>query len=107
MNKNNYRKIQTILIIGLPIWGILFANLAVAAHFKNFCLIKFLTHHECWGCGLTRAFVEFCKFNFKHAYNYNPLIFIVVPVLLIIWFLLVKNEYKQSKKLLSNKKGTD
>ena len=90
MNKKNLYKI---FIVSLPFLAIIFANLAVAAHLKNFCLIKLLYHHECWGCGLTRAFVAFFQGDFIKAYNYNHLIVIIIPLLFVIWFVYLRKAF--------------
>lgn len=84
-----------IFVLSLPLLTIIFANVAVSAHFKNFCLFRWLFHHECMGCGLTRAFVALCRFEFSKALNYNPLIAIIVPTLLGIWIFLVKEVFKK------------
>ena len=49
------------------------------------CIFKFLTDIDCPGCGITRAFSELFKLNFKEAYNYNPRIIIIAPMLFFIW----------------------
>lgn len=43
------------------------------------CIFKTITGHSCWGCGLTRATLNFYTFNWKTAWDYNPLVFIVIP----------------------------
>lgn len=94
MSENKSIKIlKRIFLVCLPFIGAVFANVAVLAHFKNFCLIKLLTHHECWGCGLTRAFAEFSRFHFIEAYNYNHLIIVIIPVLVLLWIMLLKKEF--------------
>ena len=97
MNNNKYQKLKNIIIIGLPVWTILLVNIAAAAHFKNFCLIKLLFHHECWGCGLTRALAAFSRFHFIQAYKYNHLVFVVIPILICICIILIKKECRLSK----------
>jgi len=44
------------------------------------CLWKTTFHIECYGCGLTRAFIEILHCNFTDAFDHNPLIFIVLPL---------------------------
>lgn len=46
------------------------------------CLWKTLFHFHCPGCGLTTAFIEILNLNFVNAFNANPLIFIVLPIVL-------------------------
>lgn len=54
-------------------------------HPQPICLWKNLSGYNCPGCGITRAFHSLCILDFKSAYNYNPGIFIVAPLLLYIW----------------------
>ena len=91
--------LQRIFVISLPALAVILANWAVAAHFKNFCLIKMIFHHDCWGCGLTRAFAAFFCFFFIQAYNYNPRIVLVLPILFCIWIILVKKAFADDAKM--------
>lgn len=50
------------------------------------CFFHTLFDIHCPGCGLTRAFMSLMKLDFQSAYNYNPLIFIVIPS--IIYFII-------------------
>lgn len=96
MVKEVYLKIsRKIFVLSLPVLAVIFANLAVKAHFTHFCLIKFITGHECWGCGLTRAFAALSRLDVQKALEYNPLIIVVVPLLTFIWIMLLKKEFRQ------------
>jgi len=44
------------------------------------CVFKYLFDIECWGCGMTRAILELCKFNFEKAITLNP----TSPIVLIL-----------------------
>jgi hypothetical protein len=44
------------------------------------CLFTKILHFHCPGCGLTRAFIEILKFNFIGAWNFNPMIYLVLPI---------------------------
>lgn len=44
------------------------------------CLWKTIFDFECWGCGLTTAFINILKLDIASAYTANPLIFVVLPV---------------------------
>ncbi len=95
MKKEIVRKIRRITILTLPIWGILLVNILTSMHLKHFCLIKWLTNHECWGCGLTRAFSALSRFDFQGAYNYNPRIVFFAPAAVLIWGLMLYFEFKK------------
>ena len=83
--------IKKIIVVVLPLIGLAFANLTVKLKLPHFCLIKLIFHHECWGCGLTRALVALGKLDFQTAYEYNHLVFIVAALLFLAWIqMLVK-----------------
>ena len=46
------------------------------------CLFTLIFDINCWGCGLTRAFIELLRFDFKAAWSYNPMVFIIIPGIL-------------------------
>ena len=96
MNKNIYLTLKRIFVVSLPFLAVICANIAVSANLKNFCLFRLLFHHGCIGCGLTRAFVALSSFKFEKAYEYNPLIVIIVPILCVIWVFLLKEVFKKS-----------
>lgn len=60
------------------LWGLLVPN---SIH-RSACIVTCLTGHHCWGCGMTRACHAFLEGNFNLAWMYNPLIFIVFPLLM-------------------------
>jgi len=61
------------------------------------CIFNFLFDVNCPGCGLTRAFTELIKLNFREAWSYNPIIFIVMPA--ISYFIISDYfKYRQSQK---------
>ena len=56
------------------------------------CVWKTITGHECIGCGITRAFYSLFKGDLKNAYETNPIIIIIAPLMLILWIkLIIKN----------------
>lgn len=50
------------------------------------CPIKLITGYPCPSCGMTRAGFAALTFNFKEAFFYNPIIFLLPPILWIIIF---------------------
>lgn len=52
------------------------------------CPIKFLTGISCAGCGMTRAWFSVLDFDFKSAFSYHPL-FWLVPIA-VLWIILKK-----------------
>ncbi|MBR5813415.1 MAG: DUF2752 domain-containing protein [Bacteroidaceae bacterium] len=53
---------------------------------ESICIFNKFLGTECWGCGITRAFFSVLQTNFAQAWSYNPLILIVFPLLLWIWY---------------------
>lgn len=60
------------------------------------CPSKLFFDIECLGCGMTRAVMHFHHFNFDDAIYFNRGVFIVYPVLVILWCTWV---YQAAKKL--------
>lgn len=56
----------------------------------NNCILKNLTGMPCPGCGMTRAGIALLHFDFVGAFNYNPMIFLL-PIIAIV---LIFKEYK-------------
>jgi Protein of unknown function (DUF2752) len=52
---------------------------------KSVCLSKLLAGYDCYACGLTKATMHFIHFDFEKAWEYNKLVFIVVPMLFLLW----------------------
>ena len=46
------------------------------------CIITQFSGYECLGCGLNHAAVALLSGNIKAAANYNPLIFIYLPLII-------------------------
>ena len=84
-------------ILVLPIVFVVCVKLMVSNLHHSICLYKFITGHECWGCGLTRAFNQLFQFHFKEAFEYNPRIVIVAPLLFLAWLQTIHN-YIQRKQ---------
>jgi hypothetical protein len=50
---------------------------------QSICLSKLLLGMDCYACGLTRAGMRVIHLDFAGAYEYNPLIFIVGPLIVV------------------------
>ena len=46
------------------------------------CIFHEITGFECPGCGVTRMFIKLLELDFKSAFVYNPLVFILLPFLI-------------------------
>ena len=51
---------------------------------KSVCISILLFHTSCYGCGMTRAIQHLIHLDFKGAWQYNKLSFIVLPILSIL-----------------------
>ena len=70
----------------MPILFYLAVTILIKSDIPSICLFKLLTGHECWGCGMTRAFDALFHLDFAKAYELNPRIIIVAPLMIYIWF---------------------
>ena len=50
------------------------------------CLYRIVFNKKCIGCGTTRAIWSILHLDFRAAYDYNKLIIIVFPLLLVCLF---------------------
>lgn len=85
------KTIKIIFLILLPL--LFYIGVVLLTHFNLInCIWKTVTGHECLGCGITRAFYSLFHGEFKNAYNANPLIIVIAPLMIILWIkLLIKN----------------
>jgi len=67
---------------------VLVDQIAIDENLPN-CLFKYFLGIECWGCGMTRAILELCKFNLQGALALNSL----SPIVLILIFLIFCKEF--------------
>ena len=65
----------------------------------SLCPIKALTGLNCPGCGITRMFVALFYGNIYQAFRYNPLVFIELPIIAILFLLYRFN--KKSRKVVN------
>lgn len=84
--------------------GMVFFSLAVLEMVTKLplsvpCLIKTLTGFECPGCGITRALQSLLRGDFNHAWQHNPLLFFILPAVLLIVVNEFRKTYKQTLKL--------
>ena len=59
------------------------------------CLWNLMFDVHCPGCGLTTAFIYLLKIDPIGAWNSNPLIFLIIPIVLTYFFLDLKNFKKK------------
>jgi hypothetical protein len=86
-------KLESVLILAIPI-----VLLILPSDFfdsgQSICLSVLLFKMECYACGMTRACMHLIHFEFVDAYFYNPLAFIVVPLLTLLFILRLNRNLK-------------
>ena len=40
---------------------------------------------DCWGCGMTRAVASAARGDLDRAWEYNPRVVVVAPLLVLLW----------------------
>jgi hypothetical protein len=53
---------------------------------KSICPSKLILNKECIGCGMTRATQHLIHFDFKTAWKFNKLTFVISPLLAFFYF---------------------
>ncbi len=71
--------ILVILLIGLS-YGIFVRKTGFAIP----CIFYRITGLQCPGCGVTRMCLAIMRLDFKSAYHYNRLLFMISPIIIII-----------------------
>ena len=89
-----FRAFKLTILILLPVIAFMIAHILINHHPETICIWKRFWGIDCWGCGITRAFHSLCLLDLKSAFNYNPRIFIVAPLLIYIW---ISEIYKTTK----------
>ena len=78
------KRIFKVVSIIIFLVGIFFGYYFLNCHFGFGipCLIKKLTGLTCPGCGITRMLFSIVKLDFKSAFMYNQLLFILLPFII-------------------------
>lgn len=77
-----FKYICIILIIGIA-YGLFVMYTGIGIP----CIFKLITGYECPGCGVSRMCMSLMKLDFKAAYNYNKVLFILSPFLILLFAL--------------------
>lgn len=104
MNKRIIKVISIVLLLVILLVGYYFLNFKY--NFGIPCIFYKITGYKCPGCGITRALFSILNGNIKEAFNYNKLLFIVAPFLMIYFiyksyiYILDKKESKNINKII-------
>lgn len=63
-----------------------------------YCPFHKITGLYCPGCGITRMIINITKGNFYQAFRYNPLLFILIPIAILLFI-----NYLSKYKLINQK----
>jgi hypothetical protein len=77
-------KKKIFILIILLVFSILYLVIGNLIHIYIPCFIHQLTGLYCPGCGSTRMMFSILKFDFKAAFQYNQLLFILSPAILFL-----------------------
>lgn len=82
------------ILIILPVLFYLGIEFLVHYNTHSICIFKLITGHNCPGCGMTRAFSALFQLKLHRAFELNPRIIIVAPLLIYIWIATLIREIK-------------
>ena len=102
INKEKLKKSKKILFITLLL-SFIYLYLNKRFSFYIPCFFHKITHLYCPGCGLTRMILSILKLDFYQAFRYNPLLFIILPFI-IIYELIYYTNWIQDKNFIISKK---
>lgn len=95
-NSNIWYFIILLFLILIPIYFIVLpADYYVGK--KSFCLSVLLLDQNCYACGMTKALKCISNLDFKGAYQYNILSFIVFPIIIFYWIQIFSDTLKKLK----------
>jgi hypothetical protein len=83
--KISLRKVFLLLLLGGPFF-LFFLPSSYFDNGESICLSVYLFDLQCLGCGLTRGVMHLIHLDFKEAWGFNKLSFLVVPVGILFWF---------------------
>lgn len=79
---------------------ILYLLLGHYFHLYLSCFIKKIFGFYCPGCGITRMLYSIITFDFYQAFRYNPLLFIMLPFGMLLYFdYLIRKDHSLYKKI--------
>ena len=102
INKEKINKSKKIVLVSILL-TITYLYLNKRFSFYIPCLFHKITHLYCPGCGITRMILSILKLNFYQAFRYNPLLFIMMPFIILYELLYYINWIQDKDFKISNK----
>ena len=84
MQKRFFRVLKRYLIVLGA--GILYFVFTTVTKIGIPCPFYYITGLQCPGCGISRMMIALARLDFTQALQYNPFIFLTLPILLFIIF---------------------
>ncbi|MDE7432393.1 MAG: DUF2752 domain-containing protein, partial [Lachnospiraceae bacterium] len=72
-------------IISILVIGILYGIFVIKTGLGLPCIFHYVTGLKCPGCGVSRMCMSLMRFDIFSAYHYNRVLFILSPVLMIVF----------------------
>jgi len=85
-NKQSHLRIFFLLLLILAPVSLLLLPSDYFDQGESICISKLIANTDCPGCGMTRAIQHILHFEFDRAYDYNKLVVVILPLLIIVWF---------------------
>jgi hypothetical protein len=87
---------RLVLFIAGPV-VLFFTSPAALAAMPDLCVWKWILARECWGCGMTRAFVAILHGDIARAIEFNWRVIVAFP---LIAFLAARSMWRDVKTLM-------
>lgn|SRR5574344_220749 len=71
-------------ILGIITIGILYSLFVLKTSIGIPCVFHLVTGFKCPGCGISRMCLSILHLDFKKAFHYNQMIFILLPVFIVV-----------------------
>ncbi len=78
------KKVFLLLLLGGPFF-LLFLPSNYFDNGESICLSVYLFDLQCLGCGLTRGVMHLIHLDFKEAWGFNKLSFLIMPIAILFW----------------------
>ena len=99
MLKDRIKKVIKLNLL-LLIFGFIYILINHYFHFGFICIFHELTGLLCPGCGFTRCIIAIIQGRFFDAFNYNMLVFCLLPVFLFYYCYSIYNYIKTGNRIV-------
>jgi hypothetical protein len=82
-SRSGSNRILFVALLAAPIL-VAWLPISVLERAPSVCLVR-RAGIDCWGCGMTRAVACAARGDLRRAWDYNPRVVAVAPLLLFLW----------------------